>query len=134
MRVLLPAVSETYDLLIASNLYRCIPPLLNIIAESFGNVQSNELQSSIPDLATFFLKVLQFREDVKIADEADMEIDEATTATSDDVLRVEESASCALVALVLKLSEATFRPLYYKLYDWAARFPEKRQRNITFYR
>ncbi|XP_043288104.1 HEAT repeat-containing protein 1 [Venturia canescens] len=126
MRVLLPAVSETYDLLIASKLYRSVQPLLNIIGESFGNVPTNELQASIPDLAKFFLKVLQFREEVEIVD--------TEMATSEDVSRLEESASRALVALVLKLSEATFRPLYYKLYDWAARFPEKKQRNITFYR
>lgn len=104
---------------------------MSILAESFTKVQTLELSSAISDLIAFFLKVLQFREDVVISNE-EMEVDGEVTLT--DVTNVEESASQALVSLVLKLSEATFRPLYYKLYDWAARNPQYKQRNITFYR
>ena len=78
------------------------------------------------------MKVLQFREDISNPPD-DMEIDKSEV-TLKDVVVVEESASKALVALVLKLSETTFRPLYYKLYDWAARNPQYKERNITFYR
>ncbi|OXU28122.1 hypothetical protein TSAR_002629 [Trichomalopsis sarcophagae] len=131
LRVLLPAINKTYDTLLTNKSYQCIPPLMNIIAESFGSVQSSALSSAIPDLATFFLKVLQFREEVTVS-KGEMEVD--GEATLNDVTNVEESASKALVALVLKLSEATFRPLYYRLYDWAARNPQHKQRNITFYR
>ncbi|CAD1476631.1 unnamed protein product, partial [Heterotrigona itama] len=63
----------------------------------------------------------------------DKEMD-GSELTMNDVVIIEENASKALVALTLKLSETTFRPLYYKLYDWAARNPQHKQRSITFYR
>ncbi|OAD58590.1 HEAT repeat-containing protein 1 [Eufriesea mexicana] len=132
LRVLLPAVNRTYTTLLAKQAYQRIPALMSVLAESFSNVQPSDLSATIPDLGTFFLKVLQFREDIFNSDDA-MEIDESKL-TMDDVVIVEESASKSLVALVLKLSEATFRPFYYKFYDWAARNPQHKQRNITFYR
>nr|XP_034175529.1 HEAT repeat-containing protein 1 [Osmia lignaria]XP_034175531.1 HEAT repeat-containing protein 1 [Osmia lignaria]XP_034175532.1 HEAT repeat-containing protein 1 [Osmia lignaria] len=132
LRVLLPAVNRTYITLLTKKTYQCIPALMTVLAESFSSVQSTDLAAAIPDLANFFLKVLQFREDISSSDD-DMEVD-GSELTMKDVVMVEESASKALVALVLKLSEATFRPLYYKLYDWAARNPQFKLRSITFYR
>lgn len=129
--MLLPAVNKTYDTLLSSNCYQSISPLLEIFAESFNSIQSSELNSIIPEIAAFFLKTLQFREEVKIS-HGGMDVD--GEATMKDVANIEESASRALVTLVLRLNEATFRPLYYKLYDWAARNPQHKQRNITFYR
>ncbi|XP_060815512.1 HEAT repeat-containing protein 1 [Bombus pascuorum] len=131
-RVLLPAVNRTYMTLLAKKLYQRIPALMNVLVESFNSAQPNDINAVIPDLGTFFLKVLQFREDISNSPD-DMEVDESEL-TLKDVVVVEESASKALVALVLKLSETTFRPLYYKLYDWAARNPQYKERNITFYR
>lgn len=100
---------------------------MNVLVESFNSAQPNDINAVIPDLGTFFLKVLQFREDISNPCHP-------PELTLKDVVVVEESASKALVALVLKLSETTFRPLYYKLYDWAARNPQYKERNITFYR
>ncbi|XP_043266082.1 HEAT repeat-containing protein 1 [Colletes gigas] len=130
LRVLLPAVNRTYDTLLAKKTYQCIPALMTVLAESFNSVQPADLSAAIPDLGIFFLKVLQFREDIS---NDEMEIDDSEV-TLRNVVVVEESASKALVALILKLSEATFRPFYYKLYDWAARNPQYKQRSITFYR
>lgn len=118
--------------LLAKKLYQRIPALMNVLIESFNSAQPNDISAAIPDLGTFFLKVLQFREDISNSPD-DMEVDE-TELTLKDVVVVEESVSKALVALVLKLSETTFRPFYYKLYDWAARNPQYKERNITFYR
>ncbi|XP_011505568.1 PREDICTED: HEAT repeat-containing protein 1 [Ceratosolen solmsi marchali] len=131
LRILLPAINKTYSTFLNNKYYQYIPSLMNVLAESFGSAQPIELNSLIPDLTTFFLKVLQFREDV-IKSESEMEVDNEVTLL--DITNVEGSASKTLVALVLKLSEATFRPLYYRLYDWAARNPQYKQRNITFYR
>lgn len=122
LRVLLPTVTKTYDLLISKKLYACVDPLMNVLADSFSSVSAQDLNNSIQDLAGFFLRVLQFRED------------ESGGKTPEDVSLIEQSASKALVTLVLKLSEATFRPLFYRLYDWAARNPGHKLRNITFYR
>ncbi|KAG7207619.1 hypothetical protein KM043_009240 [Ampulex compressa] len=132
LRVLLPAVNRTYGKLLAKKIYGCVPALMQVLADSFSSVQPGDLSLAIPDLATFFLKVLQFREEI-VSSEDDMEVDDADI-TANDIVVVEESASKALVALVLKLSEATFRPLYYRLYDWATRNPQHKQRAITFYR
>ncbi|KAG6798194.1 HEAT repeat-containing protein 1 isoform X3 [Apis mellifera caucasica] len=132
LRILLPAVNRTYTTLLEKKTYKCIPALMNVLAESFNNVQPIDINTAIPDLGTFFLKILQFREDLFNSEDL-MEIDESELIM-EDVIIVEESASKALVALVLKLSETTFRPLYYKLYDWAARNPQYKLRNITFYR
>ncbi|XP_076758858.1 HEAT repeat containing 1 homolog l(2)k09022 [Xylocopa sonorina] len=132
LRVLLPAVNRTYMTLLAKKTYKRIPALMTVFAESFNNVQPTDLNAAIPDLGTFFLKVLEFREDISHSGD-EMDVDESEM-TMKDVVAVEESASKALVSLVLKLSEATFRPLYYKLYDWAARNPQHKQRSITFYR
>ncbi|XP_003699510.1 HEAT repeat containing 1 homolog l(2)k09022 isoform X2 [Megachile rotundata] len=131
LRVLLPAVNRTYVTLLTKKTYKCIPALMTVLAESFNSVQPADLSTAIPDLGNFFLKVLQFREDISESD--DMEVD-GSELTMKDIMMVEESASKAIVALVLKLSEATFRPLYYKLYDWAARNPQFKLRSITFYR
>lgn len=132
LRVLLPAISKTYGILLEQQYYNRIPPLMNILAESFSNIPTSDLSSQISDLATFFLKVLQFREDVLNTD-GGMDVD-ISDEVFESIAIVEESAAKSLTALVLKLSESTFRPLYYRLYDWAARNPQKKLRNITFFR
>ena len=132
LRILLPAVNRTYATLLAKKSYQRVPALMNVLVESFNSASPNDINAAISDLGTFFLKVLQFREDISNTED-DMEIDESEL-TMKDVVIIEENASKALVALTLKLSETTFRPLYYKLYDWAARNPQHKQRSITFYR
>lgn len=110
--------------------YECIPSLMSVLSESFDSVPPMELKVEIDNLANFFLEVLQFRERI----EDNMKTDDVTQVTLKDIIAVEESAGKALVALLLKLSEITFRPLYDKLYGWAANDTQHKQRNITFYR
>ncbi|XP_011877756.1 PREDICTED: HEAT repeat-containing protein 1 [Vollenhovia emeryi] len=132
LRVLLPSVSETYETLLNKKTYECIPSLMNVLTESFDDMQPKELKEEIDNLTGFFLKVLEFRERT----ENDMEMDEYNSQVSlkCHIVAVEESASKALVALLLKLSEVTFRPFYDMLYEWAAIDTQHKQRNITFYR
>jgi len=110
--------------------YICIPSLMSVLAESFDSVPPTELKVEVDNLANFFLEVLQFRERI----ENDVKMNEDPQVSLKDIVSVEESASKALVALLLKLSEVTFRPLYDKLYRWAANDTQHKQRNITFYR
>lgn len=131
LRILLPAVNRTYTTLLAKKSYQRVPALMNVLVESFNSAPPNDINAAISDLGTFFLKVLQFREDISNTED-DIEIE--LELTMKDIVIIEENASKALVALTLKLSETTFRPLYYKLYDWAARNPQHKQRSITFYR
>ncbi|XP_051158147.1 HEAT repeat-containing protein 1 [Leptopilina boulardi] len=132
LRVLLPAVKNTYDELLSKKKYKYIDPLLGILAESFTNIQASDLNTAMPNLITFFLNILEFREQVVKSE--DMEIDDDIGVALSDMKNVEESASKTMVALIFKLNEDTFRPFYYRLYDWAARNPHHKHRNITFYR
>ncbi|KYN42476.1 HEAT repeat-containing protein 1 [Trachymyrmex septentrionalis] len=130
LRVLLPAVNGTYQLLLDKKSYICIPSLMSVLAESFDSVPPTELKAEVDNLANFFLQILQFRERI----EDNMETQNDQQITLKDIVAVEESASKALVALLLKLSEVTFRPFYDKLYGWAANDTQHKQRSITFYR
>lgn len=131
LRVLLPAVSKTYEKLLSMKCYKRIPSLINILADSFENVSSTDLNVAIPNLSEFFLKVLQFREDIEDSKDDQMYVD---NDTSENIVEVEESTSRAVVTMVLKLSEATFRPFYADFYKWAEKSTTHKQRNITFYR
>lgn len=132
LRVLLPAVKNTYDELLSKKKYKYIDPLLGILAESFTNIQTSDLNTAMPNLIAFFLNALEFRE--QIGKSEDMEVDDDFGVVLSDIKSVEESASKTMVALIFKLNEDTFRPFYYRLYDWAARNPQHKHRNITFYR
>lgn len=133
LRVLLPAVNRTYQILLTKKSYQCIPSLMSVLAESFESVQPADLKIEVDNLANFFLEVLQFREHIGSTDD-NVKTEEDTKATLKDIVAIEESASKTMVALVLKLSEATFKPLYNKFYGWSANDTQHKHRNITFYR
>ncbi|XP_029164682.1 HEAT repeat-containing protein 1 [Nylanderia fulva] len=133
LRVLLPAVNRTYQTLLTRKSYQCIPSLMNVLAESFESVQPADLKIEVDNLANFFLEVLQFREHIESTDDS-MKMDEDIKVSSKDIVAVEESTSKTVVALVLKLSEATFKPLYNRFYGWTTNNTQHKQRNITFYR
>nr|CAI5863815.1 unnamed protein product [Callosobruchus analis] len=119
-RVLLPSVENCYEKLSENKSFKGIGALMDVLAENMTNLQGPELNSNISDLTSFFLNVLKFR------DEKD--------ASLEDANEVEAHVVRALTVLILKLSESSFRPLYYKLYDWAVRGEIKSERVITFYR
>ncbi|KAK0177360.1 hypothetical protein PV328_001422 [Microctonus aethiopoides] len=131
MRVLLPAVEKTYHILMEMRLCRCIGPLMGIFSESFNHITGHDVELAIGDIGQLFLQVLQFREVMKneVSNTNGDEID------SNIITEIEDRVGKAVVSFVLKLSEATFRPFYYKLYDWAARNDGMhKERCITFYR
>lgn len=132
LRVLLPAVNTTYQMLLDKKSYKCIPSLMGVLVESFDSVPPMDLREEVDDLTKFFIEVLQFRE--RIEDNIIYGMNDDAQVTLKDIVAVEESTSKALVALVLKLSESTFRPLYNMLYVWAMSDTQHKQRNITFFR
>ncbi|EFN88053.1 HEAT repeat-containing protein 1 [Harpegnathos saltator] len=131
LRILLPVVSTTYDTLLRKNLYHRIPSLMNILADCFDSVPSAKLNVT-SCLSEFFLKVLQFRESINSYENDDMSID--VEDVSKHIVAIEESTSKAFVALVLKLSEVTFNPLYQDIFKWAEKNTKHMERNITFYK
>nr|CAD7256183.1 unnamed protein product [Timema shepardi] len=119
-RVLVPAVSTCFSQLLRNNQHAAIGPLLHILSDSFTAMSPEERVHHQPYLITFFLEALQFRSDSSEGLEA--------------VALVEGHIVDALVALVLKLSESSFRPLYFKLFHWATSSESHKDRTITFYR
>lgn len=83
-------------------------------------MQNTELTQLQPDLIAFFQSALTLRSDSDLDLAA---VDEAEGHVVD-----------ALVGLVLKLSETSFRPLYYSLFHWATEAGASKDRSITFYR
>ncbi|KAF6215132.1 hypothetical protein GE061_009882 [Apolygus lucorum] len=114
-RVLVPAVATCHHKFVKRSNYAAISPLMSILSASFKS--GADLTS---ELTSLFLKALQFR-----GDHPELPVDL--------VADVESSVVSAILTLTLKLSEAGFKPLYSKFFEWASRggHPE---RIITFYR
>ncbi|XP_014467752.1 PREDICTED: HEAT repeat-containing protein 1 [Dinoponera quadriceps] len=129
---LLPVVRITYKKQLKKKFYQRIPSLMNVLADSFEKAQSAHIRNEIKSLTEFFLQVLQFRESIKdpVGDEIDVNVGD----TAGHVVAVEESASKAMIALMYKLNDVTFRSLYEDLYRWAEGNTTHLERNITFYR
>lgn len=125
-RVLIPIISQCYDLLLKKRNFDAIGPAMNILADSFADVTGPEFSSLQHDLTNFFLSALQFRNDHT----------DDSSISDEQIDQIEEYIIKALVALVLKLSESSFRPLYFKIYDWSVRdcVGNNKERAITFYR
>ena len=122
-RVLIPAIDTSYVELIHKDHLKAIDPLMMLLSQSFINVKSSEFQAIQMELTQFFLKALQFRCD----NSGNLEVDEV------DVDEAEKHVIKAFVNLILKLSESSFRPLFYKVYDWSIRDTATNDRAITFF-
>lgn len=124
-RVLIPVANETHHLLLEKDNFDAIGPVMSVLADSFGNVTTADFTALQQDLTAFFLSALQLRSDAM-----DKDVDFAI------IDRAEDQIVNALVCLVLKLSETSFRPFYFKIYDWAIRTNVEghKDRTITFYR
>ncbi|EFA00063.1 HEAT repeat-containing protein 1 homolog [Tribolium castaneum] len=118
-RVLIPVLGQSYDRLITKQAFSAVGFLLDTLAENLNHLNGSEIGANLPELTSFFLNALQFRTD--------------QDTTFEQANEVEAQIVKALTKLILKLSESTFKPLYYKLFDWAARHEQKTERLITFY-
>ncbi|CAB0020634.1 unnamed protein product [Nesidiocoris tenuis] len=113
-RVLVPAAASSFAKFVKKGNHSAIPPLMAVLSSSL--VSSADLT---PELSSFFLKALQFR-----SDHSDLDLHE--------VSEVESSVIASILTLSLKLSEAGFRPMYSKFFEWAHRGNQP-ERLITFY-
>ncbi|XP_037024057.2 HEAT repeat-containing protein 1 [Artibeus jamaicensis] len=118
-RVLLPAINRTYKQ-IQKHWQHHMGPFMSILQEHIGVMRKEELASHQPQLTTFFLEALDFRAQHP---ESDLE----------EVGKTESCIIDCLVAMVVKLSEVTFRPLFFKLFDWAKTEDAPKDRLLTFY-
>ncbi|XP_046961956.1 HEAT repeat-containing protein 1 [Vanessa cardui] len=124
-RVLIPVANETHKLILEKENFNAVGPVMSVLADSFGNMTTADFSALQQDLTSFFLSALQLRGE---ASDKNIDVDVIDTA-EDEVVK-------ALVSLVLKLSETSFRPFYFKIYDWAIRtnIEGRKDRSITFYR
>ncbi|XP_059533364.1 HEAT repeat-containing protein 1 isoform X1 [Myotis daubentonii] len=118
-RVLLPAINKTYKHT-QRDWRNHMGPLMSILQEHIGVMKKEELTSHQSQLTTFFLEALDFR---ARHPENDLE----------EVGKTENHIIDCLVAMVVKLSEVTFRPLFFKLFDWAKTEDAPKDRLLTFY-
>lgn len=122
LRVIIPMIDQSYKKIIKENEeIGAIGPLMQLLADSLANLSGTDIVPFQNDLGTFFVIALQFRSD---NDHLDKET----------IRKLEDYILNALISLVLKLSESSFRPLYCKIYDWAIRDESSVERAITFYR
>ncbi|XP_070257448.1 HEAT repeat-containing protein 1 isoform X1 [Myotis yumanensis] len=118
-RVLLPAINKTYKHT-QKDWRNHMGPFMSILQEHIGVMKKEELTSHQSQLTTFFLEALDFR---ARHPENDLE----------EVGKTENHIIDCLVAMVVKLSEVTFRPLFFKLFDWAKTEDAPKDRLLTFY-
>ncbi|KAK2499157.1 hypothetical protein MC885_011626 [Smutsia gigantea] len=117
-RVLLPAIKKTYRRI--ENWKNHMGPFMSILQEHLGVMKKEELTSHQPQLTAFFLEALDFR-----AQHSENDLEE--------IGKTENCIIDCLVTMVVKLSEVTFRPLFFKLFDWAKTEDAPKDRLLTFY-
>ncbi|XP_076155665.1 HEAT repeat-containing protein 1 [Alosa pseudoharengus] len=119
-RVLLPTVTKSYQSLVESQQNR-LGPLMAILKEHIAHMEKDLLNSHQSELTTFFLSALDFR-----AQHCQGDLEKTK--------EIEGSVIDCLLGMVMKLSEVTFRPLFFKLFDWCKTDGAAKDRQLTFYR
>ncbi|KAA0725519.1 HEAT repeat-containing protein 1 [Triplophysa tibetana] len=119
-RVLIPTITKCYCGMVDKHQNR-VSPLMNILKEHIAQMDKDQLNNHQSELTSFFLSALDFRAqhcqgDLKKAGE------------------IEGSVIDCLLGMVMKLSEVTFRPLFFKLFDWSKIDGASKDRLLTFYR
>ncbi|CAK6982589.1 HEAT repeat-containing protein 1 [Scomber scombrus] len=119
-RVLLPTLSKCYSAMVVDRKAQ-LEALMSILKEHITHMEKDQLNFHQSELTAFFLTALDFRAE-------HCQGDLASTA------QVEGSVIDCLIVMVMKLSEVTFRPLFFKLFDWTKSETGSEDRLLTFYR
>uniref|UniRef100_A0A8C8GVG6 HEAT repeat-containing protein 1 n=1 Tax=Oncorhynchus tshawytscha TaxID=74940 RepID=A0A8C8GVG6_ONCTS len=119
-RVLLPTLTKCYSKMVNSKQSQ-LGPLMSILKEHIGHMEKDQLTSHQSELTYFFLIALDFR-----AQHCQGDLEKAK--------EIEGYVIDCLLAMVMKLSEVSFRPLFFKLFDWCKTESVAKDRLLTFYR
>uniref|UniRef100_A0A671WPT1 HEAT repeat-containing protein 1 n=1 Tax=Sparus aurata TaxID=8175 RepID=A0A671WPT1_SPAAU len=117
-RVLLPTLTKCYSSMVVDKKGQ-LGALMSILREHISHMERDQLNFHQSELTSFFLTALDFR-----AEHCQGDL-EKTAA-------IEGAVIDCLLAMVMKLSEVTFRPLFFKLFDWSK--SHSNERLLTFYR
>uniref|UniRef100_A0A8P4KBM0 HEAT repeat-containing protein 1 n=1 Tax=Dicentrarchus labrax TaxID=13489 RepID=A0A8P4KBM0_DICLA len=110
-RVLLPTLAKCYSNMLGA--------LMSILKEHISHMDKEQLNFHQSELTSFFLTALDFR-----AEHCEGDLEKTA--------QIEGCVIDCLLAMVMKLSEVTFRPLFFKLFDWSK--SDSKERLLTFYR
>ncbi|XP_069035979.1 HEAT repeat-containing protein 1 isoform X1 [Lepisosteus oculatus] len=119
-RVLLPTVTKCYNRLVQSH-QSYLGPLMDVLQEHISHMERDLLTSHQSELTAFFLTALDFR-----AEHSQGDLEKTN--------EIEGYIIGCLLVMVMKLSEVTFRPLFFKLFDWSKTEGAPKERLLTFYR
>ncbi|KAL7987540.1 hypothetical protein Chor_006459 [Crotalus horridus] len=119
-RVLLPAIAKCYGEI--ANAYKNdVGTIMDILKEHIVTLEKNQLSAHQSELTAFFTKALDFRA-------------EHSQDNIEKVGKIESRIITCLISMIMKLSEMSFRPLFFKLFDWAKTEGASKDRQLTFYR
>lgn len=122
LRILIPTFDQTYKRLIFDEQSIAIGPLMQLLSQTFEQQVAGNISRFMPDITTFFIGALEFRAT-------------HTTIEFATLNNLEDKIIKSFRALTLKLSEESFRPLYYRIYDWAFNQNDKElNHTITYFR
>uniref|UniRef100_A0A8C2FIJ3 HEAT repeat-containing protein 1 n=1 Tax=Cyprinus carpio TaxID=7962 RepID=A0A8C2FIJ3_CYPCA len=119
-RVLIPTITKCHCTMVDVQQNR-LGPLMIILKEHITHMEKDQLNNHQSELTSFFLSALDFR----------------AQHCQGDLKKTGEIEGCVidcLLVMVMKLSEVTFRPLFFKLFDWSKMDGASKNRLLTFYR
>ena len=132
-RILIPTVDESYQKIMKKQNIKSVEPLMELLLAIFQHLDAKEFKSLQNELTDFFLRALQFRCDQKTAEDDDE--DDEDVCGFNEVNESEGFVIKAFVAMILKLSESSFRPVYETVFSWAVKEADSsNERAITLYR
>ncbi|XP_075313779.1 HEAT repeat-containing protein 1 [Odontesthes bonariensis] len=118
-RVLLPTLTRCYSSMVVEKKDQ-LGALMSILKEHISHMDRDQLSFHQSELTSFFLSALDFR-----AKHCQGDLQRTS--------QVEGAVIDCLIAMVMQLSEVTFRPLFFKLLDWSKSGGDG-ERLLTFYR
>ncbi|RWS21801.1 HEAT repeat-containing protein 1-like protein, partial [Leptotrombidium deliense] len=122
MRTLLESIGNAYNEL-STKSEEPILSLLSIFSEALSHAEQADVEANLQSAQKLLFTALDYRNV------------HWKLKTAMAINTVEDKTIQCIITMVPKLSEKTFRPFFYKLYDWAIRTKEDQfQRVLTFYR
>ncbi|KAL1264047.1 hypothetical protein QQF64_004402 [Cirrhinus molitorella] len=119
-RVLIPTITKCYSTMVDAHQNR-LGPLMIILKDHITHMEKDQLNNHQSELTSFFLSGLDFR-----AQQCQGDLKKTG--------EIEGYVIDCLLVMVMKLSEVTFRPLFFKLFDWSKMEGASKDRLLTFYR
>ena len=117
-RLLVPLLSDKWPMAVANG-GESVKLLAGLAAATASNLKQDELQALLPQLLKFALVSLDLRFTV-LSDEHSTIVDDGVGGGKggSGLEACEDAVVAAIIAIVMKLSERRFQPLFTRLVDW----------------